>query len=219
MRPAALTIDLDYWQKDPHTNYGISSCEKFLKNICGKYKGEIQIYREHDHMVEDLNKTEYTTLINIDQHDDLADDIVDPHPNECHSGNWPFFLRNRRDLEYVWCSDPDCAIRVPGYNAHKFYGFKKYTEKDGIDLDLLRRVDLKFIGVCYSADWVDPISICDGLCWLLRQKNCRIEKLDFDCIMRDMLGRATPGEDFFCGSMSLNERIAKGVSGEKSLCL
>ena len=209
-RPAALTIDLDYWQRDPHLNYSQSSCERFLKNICGKYKGEIKIYREHDDMVEDLNKTEFVTLINIDQHDDLADDVVDPHP-KCHSGNWPFFLRNRRDLEYVWCSDPDSSIRVPGYNAHKFYGFWKYKEKDKIDLDLIRRVDLKFVGVCYSADWVDPISICDGLCWLLRQKNCNIEKLDFDCIMRDMLGRATPGEDFFCGSMSINERIAKGA--------
>jgi hypothetical protein len=55
---------------------------------------------------------------------------------------------------------------------------------------------------------VDPVSVCDGLCWVLRQKNCRVEKLDLDCIMQDLLGRAVPGEGFSC-SMSVNERIAR----------
>jgi hypothetical protein len=226
-RPAALTIDLDYWGPDPFLKLNPeakSRCETFLRSICNKYNGEISIYREHDDMLEDLNKIKFSTLINIDQHDDLADDVLDIPPefslerfhdglfgiNYSHCGNWPYFLKDRKEIDYIWCSDPRNSTRVAGYDTHHYYGFRGYKEIDNIDLELLNKVNLKYVGVCYSQDWVNPLSVADGLCFLLRDKKCRIDKDVQEVILWDLLSRATQGEGFSC-SMSENERIAKGA--------
>lgn len=181
---SVLTIDLDYWQH--FSSHGLDAftiekeCTNFLKYVSDRYPGEIKLFREHDEMLKDLDRVEFDTLFNIDQHDDLADDVipVDKENVELHCGNWPWFLARRKEIEYSWWYPGEHKVNVAGYDTTGFYKFRKYSEVGHINRKKLAVKDLKFVGICYSMDWVDPSLVAQGLSWMIHNKRLTINPDD-----------------------------------------
>jgi len=154
-----LSIDLDFWC-DEITPY---SATRFFRRLLSHFGRPIMVALHHHHLVDHINSvTGLDTVINLDYHSDLMDELGDSLTLE--ESNWANFInfqnfRFKRGT-YVWrypdekCLDQDTGYchRVDNPFEERCTGWAHVKKKEGlarIPWDCIREV-----GVCLSPKWL-----------------------------------------------------------------
>jgi hypothetical protein len=138
----------------------------------------------HHHLLEDINKRaeQLDTVINVDWHSDISDDIRSD-PLELSEGTWANFIHFRCDGTFIWrypdekCLDASvgyCHEAVNPFEEPSIAGWKRTRKIQG-----LARIpwdSICAVGVCLSPFWlgsgkwavVYPLAALELFDWLGR---------------------------------------------------
>jgi len=106
-----LSIDLDYWQNDADELAAI----RFLHKILGLRVPKV-IFHEHDSLLEFVNESGCSKLINVDYHSDFANfgNIHEMETEGCNCGTWVDFAEPLKTFEWRYPSYYRCFKRGEG---------------------------------------------------------------------------------------------------------
>lgn len=176
---AYLSIDLDYWCKftTPH------SARAFFQRVW-KLRLPIMVALHHHHLLDDINKRaqDLDTVINVDFHSDIADDIRDT-AMELNEGTWANFVHFRGDGTFIWrypeeeCLDDRhgyCHEGVNPFDEPSVAGWKRARKMQG--LARMPWKSIEAVGVCLSPYWLNqgkwavvyPLAALELFDWLGR---------------------------------------------------
>ena len=145
-----LSIDLDYWFANGDGD--INDLYRMLYTISDRPS---IIVDEHHHIKEHIDSFDVDRIIHIDYHQDIVYPVNGSH-FKIDCGNFFFFLKNRRDIDYEWYY-PDIRCRTEGlciderYKPYskKNFVFKSQTRKKGLPT-LKSLKDVVAIGIACS---------------------------------------------------------------------
>ena len=129
---AFLSIDLDYWQ--------VTSGEKSLRDVLdiALCLDKINLYIEHDEIINDVNNSNARVLINIDYHDDYTME----DPLEAHCGNC---ITWKKTGKYIWVS-PYNGVSVKKVKTSEWLDYNQYVRP----VKVLKKYNLAGCSICIS---------------------------------------------------------------------
>lgn len=168
-----LSVDVDYWRLFDRQKY-MQEMDRFFQKIINK-RIPIFIVRDHEELLEDVNKRVFNKLINVDYHSDITayvdsdEDVweyqwVPRMPADLNCGTWVNFVEERFLGEFLWlyphakcmdvkeegrCEDIEGFWDDPVSECHNW---NCINHKKG--LSAIKWNDVISVGISLSPDWL-----------------------------------------------------------------
>jgi hypothetical protein len=160
MIPVFLSIDLDYWAHGRK-----HQCDVFFKKV---YALGLPIHAayEHDHLLDVINSSQCTTLINVDFHSDLCDTPAEGWElSDLNEGTWGNFVSWRERGTFIWRYPSSLCLKPGNGYCHNDVnpfekpasGWREARKRQGVAG--IPWDSIKAVGVCLSPDWIGRTSV------------------------------------------------------------
>lgn len=183
-RGVYLSLDIDFWRTAEPAIAGLRRLTRFAD----KRRIPLYVVMNHQQLLPYVNASRARTLINVDEHSDLASMYVDAL--DC--GSWVAYVRWRDEGRYLWvrshedASNGCCSIGPPPWDDHDWnVADTRYADQDKALKGLLTD-DVVGIGVCLSPTYA-PIDVYDAARELLQGRPYKKGRLNDDTIVRRCL--------------------------------
>lgn len=160
MTPVFLSIDLDYFCRGRR-----HQCDAFFKKV---YALGLPIHAayEHDHLLDVINSSRCTTLINVDWHSDLCDPPGGGwESSDLNEGTWGNFVLWRANGTFIWRYPSLCCLQTGVGYCHDYEnpfevpvsGWAQTRKRQGVAG--IPWGSIKAVGVCLSPVWIGLESV------------------------------------------------------------
>lgn len=192
-RKIFLSIDVDYFEGDEEVNL------EDVADIVLTRVHNVSFVTNHQQMLNFVNRTDCTALINIDAHSDLVEIYKNQYEMPLLScGSWASFVKQKRGMDFWWIYPPranscswsgeiagDCSSGIFPRNRSKFsrgrVGYRSCRATQGFSLSWLKRIckEVVHVSFCRSPGYAMPYVQQEFLS-IARKRGFKVMRGDLD---------------------------------------
>ena len=153
-----LSIDLDYWNENRDYK-NLRNILSFAKNSCPN----IRIVDSHEEIIDHVNNSRCTNIINLDYHSDISD-FDDNNSTYLNCGTWANYISFRFKGTYTWLhphisertiDEGYCHVNFNPFEVPRVSGWNEVIKECTLSPEkYIDWGDIRAVGIAFSYEWL-----------------------------------------------------------------